>query len=96
MSKFLLLTLVLLAVASAGATGAYMMSDGLEWQGGHFGMMGDDSGEVPCEAGSGPEDCPYEDLMECEEHEEECEESSYQGCPYNEDTYSRQRGGGCC
>jgi hypothetical protein len=77
MVKTLIIALILLSVTGAGAAGTYMMSDGMEWTGGHHGMMGAYAADCPGEEHY--EDCPHEDVEECEDHAEECEEH-YEDC----------------
>ena len=78
-------TILLISLIGAGATGAYVMTGnlghmgGFHMAGGHMG--GNDYAADECSGydGDHPEDCPYEDLEECQEHQTECEEH-YQGC----------------
>ena len=44
-----------------------------------MGTQWDDHGECPGYDGDHPEDCPYEDLEECQDHQDECEEH-HQAC----------------
>ncbi len=76
MSRVLLMTILVLGLAGAGVTGAYMVGDDLGWTGGHHHMAGDRGADCPVEGGAHPEDCPHEYLEECEESGEECGEHS--------------------
>jgi hypothetical protein len=91
---------IVMAILAFGgvASGAYMMADGSEWTGGHFGMMGGSTGmmsdhdeECPGYDGEHPEDC-HEEFGE---HPEECEEHFEEDCPYHVEGKARGYGGGC-
>jgi hypothetical protein len=89
MLKTILFALLLISLTGAGATGAYMISDGFHWTGGHH-MMGDGDGHVDCTGldGEHPEDCTHKDYEECQEHDEECGE-------HLDDCGHEYRGMGC-
>ncbi len=96
-SSFIVIVMAVLASGGA-ATGAFMMADGSEWVGHHYGMMGGSAGmmsdhDEECSGydGEHPEDCHDE----WDEHTEECEEHFEEDCPYHVEGMGRGYGGGC-